>query len=73
MPSAFAPIAVVLLIFIAIRYRPNKKGTPYPGPPPIPILGNVLQLPKENIWESLHKWGLKYGAQSVNFSLPEEY
>ena len=33
-----------------------------PGPPPIPFLGNVIQMPKEREWITFAEWGRKYGT-----------
>lgn len=33
-----------------------------PGPKPLPVLGNVLDMPRKNEWETITKWGKQYGA-----------
>lgn len=33
-----------------------------PGPPPLPILGNALDIPREREWETLTRWAGQYGA-----------
>jgi hypothetical protein len=32
-----------------------------PGPPTVPILGNLLQFPKQNIFLTFTEWAQKYG------------
>ena len=33
-----------------------------PGPPGLPVLGNVLAMPKTCLWLRLTEWSKKYGA-----------
>jgi hypothetical protein len=33
-----------------------------PGPKPLPIIGNVLQLPTENLEEKFMEWAPQYGT-----------
>jgi len=33
-----------------------------PGPPPLPIVGNVLHMPKEQPWLKYAEWAKQYGG-----------
>ena len=38
----------------------QNKGLP-PGPPRLPLIGNIHQLPQENPWRTYQKWSKQYG------------
>ncbi|KAI0257947.1 cytochrome P450 [Gloeopeniophorella convolvens] len=58
---------LLALIFFAYAVqvlldRRRRGGLPYPpGPRPLPILGNVLDIPKESSWFKYTEMGRKYG------------
>ena len=43
-----------------------KKLPLPPGPKPIPLLGNSLQLPKVKQWETFAKWADQYGPNDTD-------
>ncbi len=62
-------IFAVLLFLVAIRairdYQ-RRRGLPYPpGPRPLPILGNVLDIPKQFSWLAYSKFSKKYGSHTL--------
>jgi|SRR6266851_369479 len=58
-------IFAVLLFLAAIRAardRQRRRGLLYPpGPRPLPIIGNVLDIPKRFAWLAFSKFSKKYG------------
>src|SRR5271154_3252211 len=46
-----------LFDYARILYRRSKMP---PGPFPLPIVGNVLQLPKEKPWYRFEEWSKTY-------------
>ncbi|KAL5497921.1 hypothetical protein ACEPAH_2852 [Sanghuangporus vaninii] len=59
--------AAIIVALICIRSflswrkrRANSYSLP-PGPKGLPVIGNVLDMPQENEWESVRQWGMKYG------------
>ncbi|KIJ27086.1 hypothetical protein M422DRAFT_236247 [Sphaerobolus stellatus SS14] len=54
-------IAIVLVLTYAIRKaRTNTLPFP-PGPKPLPILGNLLDMPKFRPWDRFMEWRKQYG------------
>ena len=64
--TAFSPTTTVVLIALALlgvyvrNWRSAKHPYP-PGPPALPFLGNVHQLPMEYQPKKLAEWGRQYG------------
>jgi hypothetical protein len=56
-----AALAVAGLVLINYLWRATTRKKRFPGPTPIPFLGNVLQLPKQTAWVQFAKWGREYG------------
>ncbi|THG93113.1 hypothetical protein EW026_g8030 [Hermanssonia centrifuga] len=49
------------LFIMLIRARHLRKVMP-PGPTGLPLLGNVLEMPKKETWKKLGEWNQQYGA-----------
>ena len=61
----FLVLGCSLAAFLAIRNYRIRRGLPYPpGPRPLPILGNLLDIPKEFSWLSYMEHSKKYGTMS---------
>ena len=61
----FFVLGCSLAAFLAIRNYRIRRGLPYPpGPRPLPILGNLLDIPKEFSWLSYMEHSKKYGTMS---------
>ncbi|KAH7920419.1 cytochrome P450 [Leucogyrophana mollusca] len=57
-------IALAFLVAVTLLARERKrcKGFPLPpGPPPLPVVGNVTGIDTEAPWLSYAKWGAVYG------------
>ncbi|KAI9457532.1 cytochrome P450 [Russula earlei] len=51
-----------LTAFFAIRDFQRRGGIPYPpGPPPLPLIGNLFDIPKEFAWLQFSALAKKYG------------
>ena len=51
-----------LAAFLAIRDHQRRRGLPYPpGPRPLPLIGNLLDIPKEFSWLSYTQLSKKHG------------
>jgi hypothetical protein len=61
-------LMLALATFIAIRDYQKRRGLPYPpGPRPLPLIGNLLDIPREFSWLWYLQLSKKYGM--VHFLL----
>ncbi|KAF4556500.1 Cytochrome P450-like protein 46 [Elsinoe fawcettii] len=52
---------IVLPLYLSASLRPPKDTTPPPGPPGLPLLGNLPQLPPYHSWFRFLSWSRLYG------------
>jgi hypothetical protein len=58
----FVGAASAALIFGWVNRRKYRNGPPLPpGPKPLPLIGNLLDMPKEKDWETYRAWNERYG------------
>jgi hypothetical protein len=58
----FLVIMSSLAAFFAIRDYQRRRGLSYPpGPPPLPFIGNLFDIPKDFSWLSYIQLSKKYG------------
>lgn len=62
-------IVAILLTTVRWSKRRPLHDLP-PGPPALPILGNVLNMPKGHEWLTFLEWGGRYGASCAIFFAP---
>src|SRR5579863_4265258 len=56
--------SLFLYLFITFRDHRRRRGLSYPpGPPSRPILGNLLEVPKEAPWVAYADMSKKYGMK----------
>ncbi|KAF5005058.1 hypothetical protein FDECE_8474 [Fusarium decemcellulare] len=55
-------LAGAVVVWIAYSFLSNRgKGPLPPGPKPVPLIGNIHQLPKSLQWLHLYHWSQEYG------------
>jgi hypothetical protein len=58
----FAALLFVAALW-AIRDHRRRGGLPYPpGPPSLPIIGNLLDIPREFSWLAYTRFSKKHGT-----------
>jgi hypothetical protein len=60
----FLAISSFLYLVIVFRDHRRRRGLPYPpGPPSRPIIGNLLDIPKDMPWGVYAEMSKKYGMR----------
>jgi hypothetical protein len=55
-------IVILLLAVIVIYYHDRHRSPSLPlGPPRLPLIGNIHQLPQESPWRTYAQWSKQYG------------
>ncbi|KAF9526910.1 cytochrome P450 [Crepidotus variabilis] len=65
MISDWAAVAVALVSVVILRYVVKRINRPnyFPGPPKLPYIGNLLQMPTTEGWVTYLNWQKAYGNQ----------
>jgi hypothetical protein len=66
--NAFDYLAVFLFFYLLVVIRDHRRrgGLPYPpGPPARPIIGNLLDVPKNAPWSEYANMSKKYGKRTI--------
>ena len=65
--NAFGCFAISLSLYLLVVFRDHRRrgGLPYPpGPPCLPIIGNLLDVPKDAPWSAYADMSKKYGRRN---------
>jgi hypothetical protein len=62
--SDYLAFALILLTFVTVYSRRQKRFPVPPGPKGLPIVGNIFQFPRKKEWEVYAEWAKLYGQYS---------
>lgn len=66
--NTLVAVSGLILAYWAFSKSPQRKSLP-PGPPAWPIIGNLLDIPKDFGWFKYKEWSEQYGACGSNHFL----
>jgi hypothetical protein len=60
--------SLFLYLFITFRDHRRRRGLSYPpGPPPLPVIGNLFDVPKRSAWVAYQAMSKQYGSATFSF------
>ncbi|KIY45976.1 cytochrome P450 [Fistulina hepatica ATCC 64428] len=60
--ASLFPAGLLILAAVLVVYARTRKELPLPpGPPSLPVVGNIVRVPAEKAWETLAQWTNQYG------------
>ena len=66
--NALDSLVLALLLYILIVFRNKRRQSAFPcppGPPSWPIIGNLLDVPKDAPWIAYSNMSKKYGMYDI--------
>ncbi|KAJ7247337.1 cytochrome P450, partial [Mycena rebaudengoi] len=65
-----AIICVALIILYAVYYRRSMSMLPLPpGPPKLPLVGNLFDMPRKFEWETYMQWSREYNSDIIHLNV----
>ena len=65
-PAVYLSVFALLLTYYIWRRKDSRMSPP--GPRPLPLIGNMLDLTAKELWLRVHVWGQKYGQYMLSLS-----
>lgn len=63
---AALPLGVVVAVVVYRTSRASGAQASVRGPPPLPVLGNALDMPTQHEWVTFNNWKAIYGRSSYH-------
>ncbi|KAF9483153.1 cytochrome P450 [Pholiota conissans] len=61
LPTIASGLVAFVMLRLLTKLATNKNRKYLPGPPRLPLIGNLLQMPATDAWETYLKWRDTYG------------
>ena len=58
------------LFYLVIKSRRTRDSRLPPGPKPLPLIGNLLDVPTSFEWETYSRWGKEFSKSTNKFPRP---
>ncbi|KAJ7036666.1 cytochrome P450, partial [Mycena alexandri] len=73
-PLAFSSLTWALIgsvtLLFALRWRRDGSRLPLPpGPPQLPLVGNLLDMPSDRQWEKYLEWSQKFNSDIIHLNV----
>lgn len=71
--GAFVSLCILYAVLAKRRGEIASRGNlPLPpGPRPLPLFGNLFDMPRKREWETITDWGQRYGEHMLFIRVPE--
>lgn len=63
-----ALFSLLVVLFFSFRKPKASRASLPPGPKPLPLLGNITDLPLKELWLPAFQWAKKYGTSHPIFT-----
>ncbi|KAF7369664.1 Cytochrome P450 [Mycena venus] len=65
--SMWLALVFSALLYFGLRWRRNRSKLPLPpGPKKLPLVGNLLDIPREHQWEAYHRWSKELNSDIIH-------